>query len=135
VCPFKPAELQDVLGVKFDEGRAGTAYGTAGIDARSCRYETKNWSLRVGTQIYKQPEDAKRFGMMLAGKLVPIPGDADSAVFQEGQGDNTSPTVWYVRRGVVVELRAGGIWYSDPAKRQAAMEALRVKLAKLRRIP
>ncbi len=135
VCPFKSSELQTVLGIKFDEGRPGMAFGTPGIDARSCKYESKNWSLRVGTQIYKQPEDAKKFAMGLAGKLVPIVGDADGAVYQEGQGDNTSPTVWYARQGVVVELRGMGIWYAESSNRQTSMEALRVKLAKLRRIP
>ena len=135
VCPFKSSELQAVLGIKFDEGRSAMAFGTPGIDARACKYESKNWSLRVGTQVYKQPEDAKKFGMALAGKLIPIVGDADGAVYQEGQGDNTSPTVWYARQGVVVELRAMGIWYAESSNRQASMEALRVKLAKLRRIP
>lgn len=44
-------------------------------------------------QVYKNPPDAKKFGMALAGKLVPVAGDPDGAVFQEGQGDNTAPTV------------------------------------------
>jgi hypothetical protein len=111
------------------------AYGAGGIDVRSCQYAARRWSLRVGTQVYKNAPDAKKFGMVLAGKLVPVPGDPDGAVFQEGQGDNTSPTVWYERRGVVVELRGGGTWYNDPAKRQADLESLRGKLLKIRRVP
>jgi hypothetical protein len=135
VCPFKPAELEAALGEKFEEGKPGMAYGTSGIDVRSCQYASRRWSLRVGTQVYKNAPDAKKFGTALAGKLVPVAGDPDGAVFQEGQGDNTSPTVWYERRGTVMELRVGGVWYSDPSRRQAEMEALRAKLAKLRRVP
>jgi len=134
-CPFKPAELEAALGEKFAEGKPGMAYGAGGIDARSCQYQGRRWSLRVGTQVYKNAPDAKKFGTALAGKLVPVAGDPDGAVFQEGQGDNTSPTVWYERRGVVVELRATGIWYTDSAKRQAEMEAVRGKLLKVRRVP
>ncbi|MCA3178867.1 MAG: hypothetical protein O9345_18905 [Burkholderiaceae bacterium] len=135
VCPFKPAELEAALGEKFADGKPGMAYGAGGIDVRSCQYDGRRWSLRVGMQVYKNPPDAKKFGMVLAGKLVPVAGDPDGAVFQEGQGDNTSPTVWYERKGVAVELRAMGLWYSDPSKRQAEMEALRGKMAKLRRVP
>ncbi len=135
VCPFKPSELDAALGGKFEEGKPGMAYGASGIDVRSCQYASRLWSLRVGTQVYKNAPDAKKFGMGLAGKLVPVAGDPDGAVFQEGQGDNTSPTVWYERRGTVVELRVVGIWYTDPSKRQAEMEALRAKLQKLRRVP
>lgn len=134
-CPFKPAELEAALGEKFSDGKPGMAYGTSGIDVRSCQYDARRWSLRVGMQIYKNAPDAKKFGMVLAGKLVPVAGDPDGAVFQEGQGDNTAPTVWYERRGVAVELRAVGGWYSDPSKRQAEMQALRGKLLKLRRVP
>ncbi len=134
-CSFKPADLEAALGEKFEEGKPGMAYGAGGIDVRSCQYAARRWSLRVGTQVYKNAPDAKKFGMELAGKLVPVPGDPDGAVFQEGQGDNTSPTVWYERRGVVVELRAGGTWYNDPAKRQADLESLRGKLLKIRRVP
>lgn len=134
-CPFTPAELQAALGEKFEDGRPGMAFAVSGIDARSCQYSSRRWSLRVGTQVYRNAADAKKFGTALAGKLVPVAGDPDGAVFQEGQGDNTSPTVWYERRGVVVELRIGGIWYSDPSRRQAEMEALRARLLKLRRVP
>jgi hypothetical protein len=35
----------------------------------------------------------------------------------------------------VVELRVGGVWYTDPSRRPAEMEALRAKLLKLRRVP
>ena len=89
VCPFKPAELEAALGEKFEEGKPGMAYGTSGIDVRSCQYASRRWSLRVGTQVYKNAPDAKKFGTALAGKLVPVAGDPDGAVFQEGQGDNT----------------------------------------------
>lgn len=135
VCPFTPAELQAKLGVKFEEGRAEPAYGTLGIEARACKYSSKNWSVRVGTQTYKTPADAKKFGLTLAGKLLPLPGDSDGAVFQEGQGDNTAPALWYERQGTVVSLRISGVWYGDASKRQAEMESLRQKLATLRRVP
>ena len=91
--------------------------------------------MRVSTQTYKNPADAKKFGVALAGKLLPLPGDSDGAVFQEGQGDNTAPALWYERQGSVVSLRISGIWYSDLGKRQAEMESLRQKLATLRRVP
>lgn len=135
VCPFKPAELTAALGETFSEGKPGMAYSAGGINARSCQYDSTRWSLRVGMQVYSNAPDAKKFGTALAGKLVPVAGDPDGAVFQEGQGDNTAPTVWYERRGVVVELRAVGLWYKEPSKRQADMEALRGKMLKLRRVP
>ncbi|MEI7446289.1 MAG: hypothetical protein WCK28_15465 [Burkholderiales bacterium] len=135
VCPFKPAELATALGETFSEGRPGMSYSAGGINVRSCQYDGARWSLRVGMQVYSNAPDAKKFGMVLAGKLVPVAGDPDGAVFQEGQGDNTAPSVWYERRGTVVELRAVGLWYKEASKRQADMEALRGRMLKLRRVP
>lgn len=135
VCPFTPAELQAALGQTFDAGTAGQELKASSLTMRSCQYNANRWSLRVSSTIYQNAADAKKFDMVLAGKKVPIPNDPDGAIYQEGQGDNTSPTVHYVRGNVHVELRVTGIYYRDSASRQKDMEALRERLAKLKRVP
>ena len=66
---------------------------------------------------------------MLAGKLKPIAGDPDGAIFQEDQGDLTNATLHYVRQGYQVETRV----FVGP--KQKDYETIRQKLVKLKRLP
>jgi len=134
-CPFTPAELSEVLGETFEAGAEDAPLSAGALTLHSCRYKARRYTLRVGTTVYQRPADAATHIQGLAGTKVPIPGDPDGAVFQEGQGDNTAPAVAYLRQGVVVELRIAGGFYDDPSSRAATMRALREKLAKLRRAP
>lgn len=135
-CPFKPAELQAALGVPFAEGKAEPALSASDLVRESCRYNAKNYTLMVSTTRYARGlSDPSLAFKGLGGKLVPIPNDPDNAVYQEGQGDNTSPAVHYFRKSVTVELRVLGIYYSSPSSREKDMQVLREKMAKLRRVP
>ena len=44
-----------------------------------------------------------------------------SAIIQEGQGDATTPAVFYVRNGVAVELRVLGIYYKDLKSKESTL--------------
>ncbi|MDX2219094.1 MAG: hypothetical protein SF172_08735 [Burkholderiales bacterium] len=134
-CPFKPAELQSALGVSFSEGKAGPPLSASTVTMHSCRYESKNYTVRVESQVYQNAADAKKAASFGAGKMVPIPNDPDGAAYQEGQGDNTDPAVHYSRGNVAMHLRIMGIYYKDSSSKQKELLAIREKLAKLRRVP
>lgn len=132
---FKPAELQAAFGVPFADGKPQPPIAAGPVTLHACRYEAKNFSLRVGADIYGTPEAAKQAQRALAGKLVPIPGDPDGASFQEGQGDLTDPALHYTRGNVAIQLRIMGIYYDSPGDKAQAMQRMRQKLAALRRVP
>jgi hypothetical protein len=134
-CPFTTAELQAGLGVAFAEGKASPPLNAGALTMHTCPHDAKSYSLRVQSQVYQNPADAKKATMIAAGKLVPIPNDPDGAAFQEGQGDLTDPSVHYSRGAVAVNLRVSGIYYKDQKDRKQEMLAIREKLAKLRRVP
>ncbi|MBL8517386.1 MAG: hypothetical protein JNM76_10520 [Betaproteobacteria bacterium] len=134
-CPFSAAELQTALGAKFTDGKANPPLSAGTLTMHTCRYESKNYSVQVQSQVYQNPADAKKATMIAAGKLVPIPNDPDGAAYQEGQGDNTDPSVHYSRGNVAINLRILGIYYKDSASKKAELLATREKLAKLRRVP
>lgn len=135
-CPFSSSELQSIFGVAFADGKAGLELTTGATIIRDCRYESKNYSLRVGTTVYvSDTAGAKAAASYLAGKMVPIPGDPDGAVFQEGQGDASNPALHYARGNVAVQLRVMGIYYADPKTKVADMHAMQQKLARVRRVP
>jgi hypothetical protein len=136
VCPFKAEELKAALGVDFEPGKPGKELKAGTVVANECRYDGKKFTVRVGQEKYTPPlKDAKAARQASAGKFVPIPNDPDEAAFQEGQGDNTSPTVHYYRNGTSVSLRVLGVWWNNSSTREKEMIALREKLAKLRRFP
>lgn len=135
-CAFTPAELDAVLGERFEAGVPGQPVRASSLTMQSCQYNARRYSVRVATTVYQRPEDAKQhLSVMLAGTKVPIPNDPDGAVFQEGQGDNTDPVVAYARGTVAVEIRIMGVFYDSPSNRMATLRTLRAKLATLRRIP
>jgi hypothetical protein len=74
-------------------------------------------------------ENAKSFRSILAGRLEPIPGDADGAAWQVGQGDLTDVTLHYWRNNTGTEVRVGGV----ASKGNAAVKAMRINVLKLRR--
>jgi hypothetical protein len=134
-CPFTTAELQAGLGVAFSEGKANPPLSAGTLTMHSCRYDSKNYTVSVQSQIYQNPADAKKATMIAAGKMVAIPNDPDGAAYQEGQGDLTDPAVHYSRGSVAMNLRIMGIYYKDPKDKKREMLAIREKLAKLRRVP
>lgn len=134
-CPFKAAELQTAFGVSFAEGKANLPLNAGSLTMHSCRYESKNYTVRVESQVYQNPADAKKATTIGAGKMVPIPNDPDGAAYQEGQGDNTDPAVHYSRGNVAMHLRIMGIYYKDSRSKPKELLVMREKLAKLRRVP
>jgi hypothetical protein len=134
-CPFKPAELQAVFGVPFKDGKAGADFSAGGVTMRTCRYESKNYTLSVNISAYASAADAKTQEKYLAGKLVPIPKDPDGAAFQQGQGDMTDPALHYLRGATSVDLRILGIYYAGLKPTEAEFKGMQQKLAKIRRIP
>ncbi|MFN3629710.1 MAG: hypothetical protein ACK4XK_06575 [Casimicrobiaceae bacterium] len=134
-CLFKPSELQAAFGVPFTDGKRDRPIAAGPVTLHACRYEARNFSLRVGADVYGTPEAAKQELHALAGKLVPIPNDPDGAHFQEGQGDLTDPALHYTRGKVAIHLRLMGIYYDSPAEKAQATERMRQKLAALRRVP
>jgi hypothetical protein len=136
VCPFTPAELKAALGVTFEAGVAGTPVKASSLVMQSCTYRAPRYDVRVTTTAYPRQADAEQhLKVMLGGTKVPIAGDPDGAVYQEGQGDNTDPVVAYARKSVAVEIRMVGLYYGARSEKDAAVKTLRAKLATLRRIP
>jgi hypothetical protein len=66
---------------------------------------------------------------------VPVPNDPDGARFQENQGDLSSPTVHYFRKGTGVELRLLGNYYAGLKPTDTEFRAWQKKLLALPRIP
>lgn len=134
-CPLAAADISRVLGTAVEEGKLALEIPSAEMLMRDCRYKTKNYSIMVKTTRYSKPADAQGAMKLLAGKLKPVPNDADGAAIQDGQGDATSPTVHYVRNGVAVELRVLGIYYKDLKSREADLRDMQSKLVAIKRIP
>ena len=133
-CPYTAAELKAALGLDLKDGKVGLELPFSGGKMLDCRYDGKNWqtpALWLKQTVMAKPdapENANYF-KSLAGAMEKIPGDADGAMFQGNQGDNTNATLVYMRKGVIVEARVR-IKPTDPG-----FAAMKQKLAKLRRIP
>ncbi len=87
-------------------------------------------TLVVNQTIMNNPAQTKGWDARLAGKKENIPNDADGAIQQTDQGDNTNPNLHYVRNGDIVEIRVMGV-----GKRNPQFGALQKKLPALRRLP
>lgn len=133
-CPLSAADISKALQTPIEEGKLGLEIPGAGVVMRDCRYKSKNFSVMVKTSRYSNPAAAQDAAKLLAGKLRPIPNDPDGAVIQEGQGDATTPAVFYVRNGVAVELRVLGIYYKDLKSKEADLRDMQTKLAAIKRI-
>ena len=134
-CPLGAADIAKAIGTPVEEGKMVLEIPSADMVMRDCRYKAKNYSVMVKTTRYTKPADAQGAMKLQAGKLRPVPNDADAAVIQEGQGDMTSPAVHYVRNGVAVELRVLGVYYKDLRSKDADLRAMQTKLVAIKRIP
>jgi len=135
-CVFTAAEVQAALGFKVKSGK-GTELPFPGGMSFSCQYAPEDKkelrSLTVnrlvttsGDAVTNSRESRKR----LAGKLEPVPNDADQAGWQVDQGDLTDVTLHYVRGKATTEVRVGGVNQKDAA----AVAAMRKRVLTLRRV-
>jgi hypothetical protein len=132
-CVFTPAELKAALGFEVGAG-TGTERPFSGGSSLSCTYLEPKGSRSVvvnRTVMTTGPAavNAAASKKLLAGKLEPIPGDADGAGWQVGQGDLTDVTLHYWRDNTGTEVRVGGV----DQKNAAAVAAMRKSVLKLRR--
>ncbi len=131
-CPFQADELNKVLGLDAGAGQAQPPLKFAGGQMLGCQYPgNKRPSVRVNQTVMDKPDDpanAASFRMM-AGSMKPVPGDPDSAMWQLDQGDNSNPTLHYLRKGHLVEVRVM-VGKHDPQFQRYADA-----LPKLRRVP
>ena len=132
-CPYTAAEVSTALGFEVKDGAPGRESSFGGGRTTSCRYEAKRPASPLFTVNLVIMDDANSkdttFLKFAAGKMVPISGDTDGAMWQTDQGDVTNATLWYLRRGVTVEAR---VWVNP---RDPTFDDVRARLAKLRRIP
>lgn len=134
-CLFTAAEVQAALGFKVKAGR-GTESAFTGGTSFSCRYlaeDGKDLRSLTLNRVVMSSRDAATTGELrkrLAGKLEPIAGDADQAVWQVDQGDLTDVTLHYVRGSASTEVRVGGVNVKDAA----AVKAMRKRVLSLRRL-
>jgi hypothetical protein len=134
-CPLKPEDISNALGGRFEAGQAAAETNVSGSIMRTCRYQSKQFAVIVKSATYANAAAAKGHVQMFAGKVTPIVGDADGAAIQDGQGDMTSPSVFYVRGNVGVELRVLGVYYDDLKNKDKALKERQAQLAKLPRFP
>lgn len=135
-CVFTAAEVQTALGFKVKPGK-GTEIPFPGGTSFSCQYAPEDKkelrSLTVnrlvtttGDPVTISRESRKR----LAGRLEPVPNDADQAAWQVDQGDLTDVTLHFVRGKATTELRVFGVNQKDAA----AVAAMRKRVLMLRRV-
>ncbi|TAG49995.1 MAG: hypothetical protein EAZ30_01655 [Betaproteobacteria bacterium] len=133
-CPFTVAEVKQGLGIDVSAATPGKEMAFTGGKLVSCRYTNSDvtkpalWLNQTVMDDPKNPYNATSFKMM-AGKLTPVPGDADGAAWQDNQGDLTNATLHYLRNGAIIELRV------TVSPRDKAYADIRAKLPKLRRLP
>ncbi len=132
-CPYTAAELGTGLGFAVADGVPGREDSYPGGRLLRCRYETKGAGAFAVSFNLLVMDDANSkdasYMTMMAGKMDPIAGDPDGAMFQADQGDLTNATLHYLRRGVTVEAR---VWIGP---KDPKFGAIRDQLAKLRRVP
>lgn len=132
-CPYTAAELTTALGIKMEEGR-GRETPFAGGTGLSCTYgEIRGFRSVVVNQIVMPTTPSMRaeFEKRFAGKMEPVAGDPDLAKWQVDQGDLTGVTLHYLRKDRQVEFRVMGV----PMKDLSAVQQMRAKVLKLRRLP
>lgn len=131
-CAFTVSELEGALDARLEAGR-GSELAFSGGKQLTCTYRGKGLVSVLLTQMHmdnpKRGEDS--FDRFAAGTMEPIAGDKDKARWQLGQGDMTGVTLHYWRSGTSYEVRANGVG----VKNKSAVEAMRTRLLKLRRLP
>lgn len=132
-CPYTAAELTTALGIKLEEGR-GRETPFPGGTGLSCTYgEVRGFRSVFLNQIVMPATPAARaeFEKRFAGKMEPVTGDPDLAKWQVDQGDLTGVTLHYLRQDHQVEFRVSGV----PMKDLSAVQQMRARVLKLRRLP
>lgn len=105
-CAFTAADVSKALGGTYGPGKALPAI--PGVPTSACAYEGKGSQLRVNATPYASAMAAamrKDVGQGLAGKVVPVPGDADGAVLQFQSGDLATCALHYLRGDIKYEVR------------------------------
>jgi hypothetical protein len=133
-CLFTGAELRQALGFPVGPGR-GTELAFSGGSSRSCTWKEEkglrsvvlnHLVMTAGAPATNREQLRKR----LAGRLEPVAGDPDAAVWQVDQGDVTGITLHYARGNTFTEVRVVGVDLKSPA----AVAAMRKSLLSLRRL-
>jgi len=131
-CAFTVAELEGALDAKLEAGR-GSELVFSGGKQLTCTYRGKGLVSVLLTQMHmdnpKSGEDS--FDRFAAGTMEPVAGDKDKARWQLGQGDMTGVTLHYWRSGTSYQVRVNGV----DVKNKSAVEAMRTRVLKLRRLP
>lgn len=105
-CAFTQAAVSKALGSAYGAGRA--LPDIPGVPTSSCAYEGKGSQLRVNATAFTPALAAamrRDLGQGLAGKVSPLAGDADGAVFQQQTGDLATCALHYLRGDVKYEVR------------------------------
>ena len=131
-CPLTPAEINSALGLDVDAGQAQNPLIFAGGQMLICDYQGKTKpSLLLKQTVMADVNNPynTNYLKMMAGELTPVPGDPDGALWQLDQGDLSNPTLHYLRKGALVELRVMVGRHDDLFKQYVDA------LPKLRRFP
>lgn len=131
-CGFTAQELEAALGVKLEAGR-GSEMAFPGGKQFTCTYRAHGSVSVLLTQMRMDNPQiaADAHDRFKAGSMELIVGDPDKARWQLGQGDLTAVTLHYQRSGTDVQVRVQGV----DVKNRNAVEAMRARVLKLRRLP
>lgn len=132
-CLFSPAELANTLGFPVGSGR-GTETSFSGGTSYSCTWgeEKGGRAVSLSRMVLTSGDAAanwEQYKKMLAGRLEPVAGDGDQAVWQVDQGDLTAVSLHYFRGNIATSVRVSGVDMKDPK----AVAAMRQRVLKLRR--
>lgn len=133
-CLFTPAELARSLGFEVGAGR-GTEAASEWGTSYSCTWgeEKGRRSVTVRRMVLTTGDPATNWAQYkktLAGRLEPIAGDSDQAVWQVDQGDLTGVTLHYFRGNTATAVRVSGVDMQDPR----AVAGMRQAVLALRRL-
>ncbi|MBM4377824.1 MAG: hypothetical protein FJ086_00730 [Deltaproteobacteria bacterium] len=133
-CLFSGAELRQALGFPVGAGR-GTELAFSGGSSQSCTWREEKGLRSVVLNHVVMTTGApatnrEQLRKHLAGRLEPIAGDPDAAVWQVDHWDVTGVTLHYARGNTFTEVRARGV----DLKNSAAVSAMRRALLSLRRL-
>jgi hypothetical protein len=132
-CPFAAPEIRQSLGIEVKQINELPRMPYPGGRKLSCRYEAVGaaptiWVNQIAMDERGSPAIVEAF-QQRASQRAAIPGDPDGAGYPTDQGEHTHATVQYLRQGTLVEVRVM-MGPKDPA-----FEAMKAKLAALRRVP
>ncbi|MEJ5369294.1 MAG: hypothetical protein WHT08_13300 [Bryobacteraceae bacterium] len=128
-CLYTPAELEAALGMKVQKGK-GTVMKWSGGKSTTCMYSAGMHGILLSIETLNTPGGFGGSNDFAGGKEA-IPGDPDKAFWQVNQGDLTDVALTYVRGNSRTQIRVSGVNQKD----KAAVQAMRAKVLKLRRVP